>query len=69
MQTTMNNFTTKTISLMQNKGCVDQNKLLENIRLLSLNLRGINLWNNYCMEMLIESCEKYQIDILLSCET
>ena len=65
----MNNFTTRIIPPIQHKGYVDQNKLLENIRILSLNPRGINPWNNYRMEMLIESCKKYQIDVLLLCET
>ena len=69
IQTSMNNFTTRIIPPIQHKGYVDQNKLLENIRILSLNPRGINPWNNYRMEMLIESCKKYQIDVLLLCET
>ena len=69
VQMTMNNYTTKTIPPIQHSGYVDQTKASENIRILSLNPRGVNPWNNYRMEMLIESCKKYQIDILLLCET
>ena len=65
----MNNFTTFFPPIIQHKGYVDNIKINENIRVLSINPRGINPWNNYRMEMLLESCKKYQIDILLLCET
>ena len=69
VQTSMNNFTTRIIPPIQNEGYVDNIKNNENTRILSLNPRGINPWNNYRMEMLLESYETYQIDVLLLCET
>ena len=69
IQTSMNNFTTFFPPIIQHKGYVDNIKINENIRVLSINPRGINLWNNYRMEMLLESCKKYQINVLLLCET
>ena len=43
---------------IKNYGCIDANKSNENMRILTLNLRGISPWNNHKMNMLIESCER-----------
>ena len=54
---------------IKNEEYVDSNKLSNNIRLLTMNSKGLNLWNYEWMEMFIESIEKYQIDVMLLNET
>ena len=43
---------------IKNEGYVDSNKLSNNIRLLTMNSKGLNLWNYERIEMFIESIEK-----------
>ena len=70
MQTTMNNFTSRSAPPpIQHQGYADNLKLSENARMLTINIKGIDPWNNHQMEMLLESCKECQIDVLLLCET
>ena len=39
------------------------------MRILVLNSKGLNLWNDYKMELFINSCKKKQIDAMLLSET
>ena len=50
---------------MLNEGYIDINKGSENTRILALNPRGLNLWDDQKMTMYVQSYKKYQIDIAL----
>jgi len=63
-----NYFQTNDTSI-QHQGYIDEIKSVENIRILTLNPKGINPWNNYKIESFLTSCDKYQIDIALMQET
>ena len=45
------------------------NKTIDNVRILVLNTRGCNPWNDYKGEMLIKACQELQVDIALLNET
>ena len=55
--------------MIRNEGYIDEIKNISNTRILSLNLRGLGPSNNSKIEMLLEACCKYQIDIILLNET
>jgi len=69
IQTSMNQYIRRKNNIVMNRGYIDSIKLNKNIRILSLNPRGINPWNDYKCEMLKQACVKYQIDIILLNET
>ena len=48
-----------------NQGYIDENKRLENTRILALNPNGLNPWDEQKMNMFVQSCTKNQIDIAL----
>ena len=52
IQTSMNQYIRRKNNVVTNRGYIDSIKLNENIRILSLNSRGINPWNDYKCEML-----------------
>ena len=56
-------------SEIRNSRYIDAIKAVDNIRFLVLNPRGINPWNNYKCEMLINACKDFQVDIALLNET
>ena len=47
------------------QGYIDNVKSLNNIRFLTLNMKGLDLWNNERIEMFKMSVEKNDIDIML----
>ena len=51
------------------KGCIDNAKMNENTRILSLNTNGINPWNDIQMNMMLQGIQENQIDIILFNET
>jgi len=56
-------------SEIRNCGYIDVIKAVNNICFLVLNPRGINPWNDYKCEMLINTCKDFQVDIALLNET
>ena len=52
-----------------NQGHVDKIKSNENVRILALNPRGLDPWNDQKMNMFVTSCKQHQIDIALLNET
>ena len=67
-QNLITNFVQREESI-RNEGYVDTMKLGENIRMLALNVKGINPWNEEKMEMFLTSIEEHQIDIMILNET
>jgi len=53
---------------IRNKGFVDKIKMTENMRILSLNIKGCRLNNNQRIREIREAMEKKQIDVALLCE-
>lgn len=68
-QPTIRNYFQTNDTSIQHQGYIDEIKSVENIRILTLNPKGINPWNNYKIESFLTSCDKYQIDIALMQET
>ena len=64
-QPTIRNYFQTNDTSIQYQGYIDKIKSVENIRILTLNPKGINPWNNYKIESFLTSCDKYQIDIAL----
>jgi len=62
-QTNLNRY--RNIIPIQHLGYIDRQKISRNIRILLLNLKGINPWNEYKMNLLKEAIYKYQVDVLL----
>ena len=54
---------------IKHEGYIDETKLLENTRILSLNPNGINPWDDIQSNMLTDAIHRYQIDILMLNET
>jgi len=52
-------------TIINKEGYIDQNKLITNIRFITLNARGLDPSNNIKIERFIKSIQKYQIDIML----
>ena len=52
-------------NIIKNEGYIDSIKDISNIRILSLNVKGLDPWKYEKMERFLESCEKYQIDAML----
>ena len=69
IQLMMNEYTQQNSNQIKWKGYVDEIKSPENIRILTLNPKGINPQDDYKIEILIEACKKYQVDIMLLNET
>ena len=65
VQISINLYANRNNYQIQHIRYVDHQKSQENIRILNLNPQRINPWNNYKMQMLLESCEKYKVDVLL----
>ena len=66
-QTTLNER--RQLEPINHPGYIDSKKQSENIRIISLNAKGINPWNQYRMTLLKQSIKKYEIDIILLNET
>ena len=66
-QTNLNHM--RQIPPITHPGYIDTIKSEENIRILSLNIREINPWNQYRMSLLKKSIHKHNIDIILLNET
>ena len=69
IQTNLNYLRTNNNLQIMHKGYIDISKLAENMRILVLNPKGLNLWNDYKMDLFINSCKKKQIDVILLSET
>ena len=52
-----------------NQGYIDEIKSNGNIRILALNPRGLDSWNDQKMGMFVNSCKQHQIDIAMLNET
>ena len=55
--------------MIRNDGYIENVKNTSNTRILSLNPRGLSPSNDSKIEMLLEACCKYQIDVILLNET
>ena len=66
-QTNLNNL--RNYQPINHPGYIDERKQVGNIRILSLNTKGINPWNQYRMNLLKQSINKHEIDIILLNET
>ena len=51
---------------IRNEGYIDRNKLITNIRIVTLNVNGLDPQREGKMYQFINSIEKYQIDMMLS---
>ena len=51
--------------IIRNEGCIDSIKDICNIRIMSLNVKGLDPWKHEKMERFLESCQKHQIDVML----
>ena len=54
---------------IRNKGYINDTKMITNVRILSLNPRGIDPWNEYKSNMFLEAIEDNHIDIIMLNET
>ena len=59
----------KEIKSIQHKDFLDENKKIENTRLMSINTNGFNTENEEKTYQMIKYCLKWQIDIILMSET
>ena len=57
------------LSPIINESYIDKNKGIENIRILSINVNDIKITNVEKIQMLIESMNRYQIDMTLITES
>jgi len=51
---------------INHRGYINNNKMTTNIRILLLNSHGCRPFNNEKINMLIQSCQKYQIDMCIT---
>ena len=65
IQLTIRSYCKNSIKEINHQGYVDINKTIDNVRILVLNTRGCNPWNDYKGEMLIKACQELQVDIAL----
>ena len=54
---------------MKHKGCTDDVKIDNNVRILTMNIHGCRLENNCRMKDIKESIKKHQIDVALFTES
>ena len=69
VQINLNNYINILTNIIKFRGYIDDRKSLENVRILTLNPRGINLWKSYKIDMFLNTCKKHQVDIILLSET
>ena len=50
---------------IRNKGHINLIKDISNARIMSLNVNGLNLWQDKKMVRFIESCQRIQIDAIM----
>jgi len=59
VQINLNNYINILTNIIKFRGYIDDRKSLENVRILTLNPRGINPWNSYKMDMFLNACKKH----------
>ena len=66
-QTHLNRF--REIRPIQHPGCIDDCKMSGNIRMLAMNVKGINPWNQHRVSLLKEAINEHDTDVVLLNET